>query len=121
MLSHRLGSLRPPHSSVTSPAKRPLGEAVARVEITKGQLGFIGQARCGASLLNYQDSRHRCQVRWHGAHLASRDGNNMSCFEQFRWTIWTGASGSGSADVLRNLDTECLGRAVRAAARSQGA
>jgi len=49
------------------PAEPPLGAAVARVEITKWQMGFIGQVHWGEGVLTYQGRRHRFRVRGLGA------------------------------------------------------
>lgn len=49
------------------PAEPPLGGAVARVEITQWQVGFIGQVHWDEGVLIYQGRRHRFRVRGLGA------------------------------------------------------
>ena len=45
------------------PVEPPLSGAVARVEITSWQVGFLGQVHWGDGVLTYQGRRHRFRVR----------------------------------------------------------
>jgi len=49
------------------PAEPPLGAAVARVEIIKWQVGFIGLVHWSDGVLTYQGRRHRFRARGLGA------------------------------------------------------
>lgn len=72
------------------PAEPPLGPIVARVEITKWQVGFVGQVHWGEGTLIYEGRRHRFRVRGLGAGgagmariRATGDVYNMTDLAQF--------------------------------------
>lgn len=56
-----------PPAPPTPPAEAPLGPITARVEITKWQVGFVGQVHWGEGVLIHGNRRHRFRVRGLGA------------------------------------------------------